>query len=278
MGWESYLPVPACDPAVSSVSGFWPWSPGPSASGALAPWPPLLSVSLLLCRWCHTLHPSQSEDTPAPPFTLVNKATGSSPSSQDVKPRTCGKVGTPPSIPSPSLQVTPHAGHAPQAPHPYPHCRPRVLAQPWHWALAVTLILTQMLGIGVRQHEESQQSTRVQAWPPVSQVEVEMLEQGGCRCGGAPEAVRLGDGSVHPEGPGPLPTDSGASRDAGSGGGQSHGLPESSSHVIPHPRRGAENWKNRADYLCLTFQGGLGQDLWTGAAAALLSPPSAWVW
>lgn len=49
-------------------------------------------------------------------------------------------------------------------------------------------------------------------------------------------------------------------------------LPESSSHVIPHPRRGAENWKNRADYLCLTFQGGLGQDLWTEAAAALLSP------
>ena len=50
-------------------------------------------------------------------------------------------------------------------------------------------------------------------------------------------------------------------------------FPESSSRLVPHPRRGAENWKNRADYLCLTFQGGLGQDLWTEAVAALLSPP-----
>ena len=75
------------------------------------------------------------------------------------------------------------------------------------------------------------------------------------------------------EGPGPLPTDSGlpvvlAQRRWA----VSVVLPESSSHLIPHPRRGAENWKNRADYLCLTFQGGLGQDLWTEAAAALLSP------
>lgn len=39
--------------------------------------------------------------------------------------------------------------------------------------------------------------------------------------------------------------------------GPSRKLLPTSSHT---PRRGAENWKNRADYLCLTFQGGLGQD------------------
>lgn len=89
-----------------------------------------------------------------------------------------------------------------------------------------------------------------------------------------PQGTQARRGSVHPEGPGPLPTDSGLPLVLA----QRRGavfvvLPESSSRLVPHPRRGAENWKNRADYLCLTFQGGLGQDLWTEAVAALLSPP-----
>lgn len=41
---------------------------------------------------------------------------------------------------------------------------------------------------------ESQQSTRVQAWPQFPRWRVETLEQGGCRCGGAPKALRLGVG------------------------------------------------------------------------------------
>lgn len=70
----------------------------------------------------------RARSTPAPPFTHVNKATGSSPSSQDVKPQNLREGGHPPSIPSPSLQVTPRRRSCPSGPPPYPHRRPRVLA------------------------------------------------------------------------------------------------------------------------------------------------------
>lgn len=126
-------PSPCLQPGgVSSVSGFFPWSPGPTASPA---------EGASLCDSAggasHLTLP-RARSTPAPPFALVDKATGTSPSSQNVKPQNLREGGHPPSPTSPSLQVT----------HPRRSCPRHPL---WHWALAVTLILTQMLGMHVRQ-------------------------------------------------------------------------------------------------------------------------------
>lgn len=95
-------PSPCLQPGgISSVSGFWPRSPGPTASPA---------EGASLCdpaggASCLTLPRARS--TPAPPFALVDKATGTSPSSQNVKAQNLREGGHPPSPTSPSLQVTP---------------------------------------------------------------------------------------------------------------------------------------------------------------------------